>query len=182
MIGYPGSGKTTTSELIAQLAGATHINADYERRVMFGEPTHHATESRKLYDHLNRTTDMLLSEGESVVFDTSFNFIRDRDNLRAIAARHNASVIVVWVKVPKPLARKRALSAQHASSNNYSRIMAEKDFERIASHLQAPSAAESAIVLDGTMITTEYLCKALGLNQSHTKKPSARRLTNPAKS
>src|SRR4051812_40123638 len=108
-VGFPGAGKTTTAKLIAEKTGAVHLWADHERLKIFGEPKHTRQESNRLYDHLNKVSDRLLAEGKSVVFDTNFNFYKDRAHLRQIAARHGADTIVVWMTTPKEIAQKRAV-------------------------------------------------------------------------
>jgi predicted kinase len=172
LVGYPGSGKTTTSQIIHELTGAVHIWADYERRAIFGSPTHKYEESRALYDHLNQTTDMLLSDGQSVIFDTNFNFRKDRDLLRSIAATYKVETVLIWIKVDKQITRQRALSNAHASDNLYANTMTAKDFDRITKHLEEPEADEHPIILDGTLITAEYVAKALGIPgvSHHTNK------------
>src|SRR4051812_27656689 len=89
-VGYPGAGKTTVSHLIEKEMGAVHVWADKERLEMFDVPTHSREESHILYDHLNERTAQLLKEGKSVLFDTNFNFYKDREHLRCIAADNNA--------------------------------------------------------------------------------------------
>lgn len=163
LVGYPGSGKTTASRLIAELTGAEHIWTDHERHKLFAHPTHSEQESRELYNRLNTQTDQLLSQGKSVIFDTSFNYRRDRDYMRAIAAKYDADIKVIRVLAPRELAKSRALHPDHASSNHYAWTMAPDDFERIAGHLEEPADHEQAIVMDGTMMTKEYVGEALGL-------------------
>jgi predicted kinase len=162
-VGYPGSGKTTASQIIHDLTGAVHIWADYERRVMFGEPTHSQEESKKLYHHLNQQTDMLLGDNQSVIFDTNFNFRDDRDLLRGIAAAHGAETRLVWVKVDKDIAKKRAMHPAHALDNKYTDTMKSPDFERITKHLEPPTADESPVMLDGTCLSLQYVSQQLGL-------------------
>lgn len=176
MVGYPGSGKTTASGTIQQLTGATHIWADYERRAMFGEPTHSKQESRQLYDHLNTLTDMLLQDGVNVVFDTNFGFRCDRDLLREIAQRNNAEAQVVWVQTERALARKRALHPVHAMDNKYTDTMTAARFDSIAKNLEVPAADENPTILDGTKITLEYVGKMLKLptTPAHHKRAASR--------
>jgi len=165
MVGYPGSGKTTTSKIIAELTGAEHLWADHERHKLFIHPTHTEHESQELYRRLNAHASHLLSEGKSVVFDTSFNFPKDRDYMRAIAAKHGARVVVVRVDAPKELAKTRALHTEHAGHNHYINTMSPDDFERIAGHLHEPSPDEQPVVLDGTKITPEYVAAQLGITR-----------------
>ena len=105
-VGYPGAGKTTVAKLVAEATGAVHIWADLERRAMFDEPTHSVGESQQLYAHLNKVAGELLAEGKSVVFDTNFNFYKDRQRLRDIATANAAGTKVIWITTPKELAKK----------------------------------------------------------------------------
>lgn len=149
MLGYPGAGKTTVAQLIARHTGAVHIWSDLERHKMFDEPSHNEEESRRLYDSLNQRAESLLSEGKSVVFDTSFNHLADRDLLREIASKHGAKSIVVWLTTPARVARERALHS-NVVRNNYEFNMTAKQFDKIATHLEPPTKNEKVIKIDGT--------------------------------
>ena len=155
MLGYPGAGKTTTSKLIAKLTGAKHLWADHERRAMFVDPTHSKTESDQLYAQLNKQTEELLSQGHSVVFDTSFNHFADREYLRRIAAKHNARVLLIWLDTSLATAKSRAVDKSHAEHNKYSQSMSDEEFNRIARHLEPPRPQESAIEFDGNQISEQ---------------------------
>jgi predicted kinase len=163
MVGYPGSGKTTTSRIIHGSTGAVHIWADHERGKMFARPTHSKAESRQLYDALNKRVEELLVEGKSVIFDTNFNFYKDRQLMRDIAARHHAAACLVWVRVDKQLARERATHIHHSYRNGYSVSMPTEHFDRMAANLEPPTEEEQPIILDGTKITPEYVHKNLNI-------------------
>ncbi len=163
MLGYPGAGKTTTAKLIHELTGAVHLWADKIRNERYHNPTHSHQENIELYDHLNELAAELLATGQSVVFDTGFNFYKDREHLREIATRHRAFVKLIWVKVGKTLAKKRATHSEHAERNTYPKVMSEDQFERIANDIESPGADEQVIELDGTQITRNYVKLRLGL-------------------
>lgn len=156
MVGYPGSGKTTVSKIIHEQTGAVHLWADAERRRMFAQPTHSHKESRQLYDHLNEVTEQLLSEGKSVIFDTNFNFRKDRDRLRQIAVSHNVQTVVIWITTPKETAKKRAVFTRDGR-NDYEYPLPESDFERMSNHLQPPSADEKPIKIEGIDVTPDKI-------------------------
>lgn len=163
MVGYPGSGKTTISKYIHELTGAVHLWADNERSKMFVNPTHDHAENIELYKKLNQDTKQLLQQGHSVIFDTNFNFYRDRKRLKHLAATEGAETIVVWITTPKEIARRRAV---HEADNQDTRIwgnMPLEHFERIANNLQEPLPEEHAITIDGTDITKEDIAQRLGL-------------------
>lgn len=149
MLGYPGAGKTTVAQLIAERTGAVHLWSDLERHKMFDDPSHDEAESRQLYEQLNQRTEDLLADGKSVVFDTSFNYRRDRDLLRKIAARHGAEAVVVWLTTAPATAKDRAVHA-NVVRNGYDFNMTGTEFDRIAEHLEPPTEDEKVIKIDGT--------------------------------
>src|SRR5688500_5646811 len=103
MLGYPGAGKTTTAKIIHELTGAVHLWADKIRNERFSEPTPSHAENLELYNYLNELTGELLATGQSVIFDTTFNFYKDRQHLREIASRYGAVTQLIWVRTPKEL-------------------------------------------------------------------------------
>lgn len=162
MLGFPGAGKTTVSKIIEGQTGAVHLWADHERRKRFGEPTFTHEENLKLYHELNEMTDALLGEGKNVIFDTAFNFYKDREHLRQIAARHGAEVVIVWVRTVKELARERATKNAHLQHTRLFGNMHPIDhFERLSNNLEPPREGERVIEFDGTHITPEMVADAL---------------------
>jgi predicted kinase len=161
MVGYPGSGKTTTARIIQELTGAVHLWADHERNKRFVNPTHSHTENIQLYDELNKEVQRLLHAGKSVIFDTNFNFASDRKRLRAIADAEGARSTVVWVTTDQELAKTRATKQSHGQETRIWGNMSVADFTRIASKLQPPSPGEQALTLDGTTVTVEAVRKTI---------------------
>lgn len=158
MLGYPGAGKTTAARLIHEITGAQHLWADQVRREMYKNPTYSHTENMHLYAHLNDMTDQLLGVGKSVVFDTNFNFYKDREHLRKIADKYKTRVVVVWVQADKDIAKQRATVDAHLHS--HTRVlghMSNEDFERIAENLETPRDSEEVIELNGSEITEPIL-------------------------
>jgi predicted kinase len=162
MMGFPGAGKTTTARIIHDLTGAVHLWADQERRERFGD-TYRPEDSEQLYEALNHRTAELLHAGKSVVFDTNFNFRKDRDFLRDVAAMANADVKLIWLRTNVSLAKERATDQLQAIRNGYNANMEDTTFNRIAEHLEMPSGDEHPVVLDGTKITPEYVQQMLDL-------------------
>jgi len=162
-VGYPGAGKTTVARYIAAHTGAVHIWADNERQEMFSQPTHSAQESKQLYTYLNQKTDELLASGKSVIFDTNFNFKRDRELLRAIATRHGAKTVVVWMTTPIDIARRRATEHSHGQDTRIWGNMPVTEFERISSHLQPPTPDEHPVTFDGSDLELDHVKHKLGL-------------------
>lgn len=163
MLGYPGAGKTTASRAIAELTGAKHIWADYERRQKFNQPAYTHKENLDLYNMLNNKAEELLKEGHSVVYDTNFNFFNDREKLRKLAERHNAKTCVVWIVTDKPTAQKRAVHDMPGDTRILGNMPLEH-WQRISDNLEPPHSGEKVVRLDGTKITPEYVAEQF--NQS----------------
>ena len=162
LVGYPGAGKTTVAKIIHDHSGAVHLWADKERREMFKIPTHKPSESRQLYNHLNKETAKLLSEGKSVIFDTNFNFRKDRDHLRQIAKDNDAEATVVWVNTPKEIAKQRAVHDRQLR-NGYEFVLPESEFDRMSRNLQPPKPDETYEAFDGTDLDPNDVITRLGL-------------------
>jgi predicted kinase len=161
MVGYPGAGKTTAAKLIHELTGSEHLWADHERNHRFPNPTHSHEENLELYAQLNKETRQLLHDGKSVIFDTNFNFYKDRKKLRILAAKENARTVVVWITTPKDLSRDRATTRGHGQPTRIWGNMPVERFEHISGHLQPPESGELTVQLDGSTLTPKIVANAL---------------------
>ena len=161
LMGLPGAGKTTASKIICELTSAKHLWADHIRRQIHNPPTYTFKENTELYDHLNDVTQKLLREGKSVVFDTNFNFYKDRRHLREIALKSNARVILLWVQTPLEIAKKRAVNEAHLHETRILGAMPEEKFTHISKNLEEPHENEKYLELDGTRLNKAYVANQL---------------------
>ncbi|MFI5270904.1 MAG: AAA family ATPase [Candidatus Saccharimonadales bacterium] len=161
-VGVPGAGKTTTAEIISEKTGAIHLWADAERHKLFANPNHSLEESEELYANLNNRTEQMLSNGESVVFDTNFNFYSDRQKLRDIASKYNAKTVLIWITTPLDIARKRAVGTHHYR-NGYMNVMSEEQFDAIAAKLENPKDEEQPIQIDGSDVKKSDIIRILNI-------------------
>lgn len=162
-VGYPGAGKTTIAKMIAKFTGAVHLWADFERHIMFGQATHSKEESRALYNRLNQVADELLSQGQSVIYDTNFNFRKDRDHMRKLAAKHGAKTVLIWVTTPREIAENRATKDSEGQDTRIWGNMDPADFKRMSNNLQRPDSDEQVIEVDGSKLDAATLKQQLGL-------------------
>lgn len=94
------------------------------------------------------------------MFDTNFNYRRDRDHMRTIANRAGAQVQIIRLTTDRQLAKQRATHENHADKNGMHHVMSDETFERIAGHYEPLDNDEPAIDIDGTNIDeSELLAK-----------------------
>jgi predicted kinase len=161
LVGYPGAGKTTASRALHELTDAVHLWADQERNERFAHPNYGHSENTELYNYMNEETARLLASGQSVIFDTNFNFFEDRQKLRSIAQKAGAQTALLWVQAPLDVAKQRATSDAHLQDSRVLGNMSEADFERLSGHMEEPRAEENPLILDGTKISRDYLSSVL---------------------
>jgi len=159
-IGYPGAGKTTLSKKIEEATGAFHIWADDQRHKYFPEATHSEEESIKLYKILNEQAEDLLKSGKSVIFDTNFNYYDDREMMREIAEKSGAEPVLIWLDIPKELAKQRAVCTD-VTRNGYKISMSEEQFDAISSKLEPPKNNEQFIKVSADDPDFEQVLKML---------------------
>lgn len=161
-IGAPGAGKTSIAKLIHEVSGAEHLWADVERHRLFGQPTHSPAESDELYARLNDTTEALLKQGRSVIFDTNFNFYADRHKLQGIADKYGAETVIIWAVTPEAMARSRSVYPP-TMRNGYLQGMSDAEFDRIVSKLEPPREDEKIIKIDATKLDEAAIKRVLDI-------------------
>ena len=163
MLGYPGSGKTTTAKIIHTLTGAVHLWADAIRREKIGDPTYSHEENINLYDYLNKVADQMLEAGQSVIFDTNFNFYKDREKLEEIAKKHGADTKIIWLTTEKSVAKRRATQDAHVQDTRVLGNMPPETFDRMSQNLEEPRADEQVVKVDGTKVSEAYIKELLDI-------------------
>ncbi len=162
LLGLPGAGKTTAARAITSLTGAVHLSSDTFRLGMFEQPLFTQEEHDALYKMLDYMCELTLKHGSSVVYDANLNRYEHRLEKYQLARRTKAEVQLIWLQVPRELAKKRRLETQHHDLVPKSETPPDM-FERIADIFEPPKKDEPFIELDGTKITTSYIAKKLSL-------------------
>ncbi len=163
MLGYPGAGKTTTAEIIAQLTGAVHLASDKLRLSMFKNPTFSKAEHDELYSKINQMTEELLKSGKSVIYDANLNRYIHRQEKYDIAKNTGAAVLLVWIQADTNLAKRRATELSNGDPKRPYGNLDPATFDRLVDQIEPPRENEKHITLDGTKITSDYVSTQLGL-------------------
>jgi predicted kinase len=153
-VGYPGAGKTTVAQTICRLTDAEHIWADKERRQMFGK-RYNSDQSAELYHRLNDMTARWLQSGRSVVFDTNFNYKKDRQHLARIASQHGAQAKLIWLTTSVELSKQRAVGSRQFID------MTAAEFDTTVAKLEPPTDNENPIKIDGSDISETTIKKQI---------------------
>lgn len=163
MMGYPGAGKTTASEVIHSLTGAVHLSSDTLRTKMFPHPKFNQPEHDALYAELDKQTEELLSQGQDVIYDANLNRLKHRNEKYDICNRTGAQPVLIWVQTSKQLAKQRAVDEGRLHLVPKNETLGDM-FDRIANIIEEPTADENYIQIDGTKITPAYISQALNLS------------------
>ena len=87
-----------------ELAGITPSES---RRQTIDEGIYSREFSRKTYEALREKAEELLQRGDSVVLDASYQYARDRQELRALAKKCNCQVFFILCQCPEEEMKKR---------------------------------------------------------------------------
>lgn len=154
--GLPGSGKSHFTRELCRRHALAHLDSDALRRALFPNPAHSADESARLFAACYELLDRLLERGVSAVLDATNLREVHRRPLYRIAERHGARLVLVRVKAPATLIRRRLerrargdnpWDASSADLQVYERM--RKDAEPIRRpHLLVDSSADIESALD----------------------------------
>lgn len=157
MCGLSFSGKTTLAKELVKHLGVKRVSIDEinnERGIWDDETGLSAQEWDNTYQEAYRRIDAFLSQRESVV-DDSVNFTREqRDRLRAIAKKHGAFPLVIFVDTPLAEARRRQ------QENRQTRLrgdVRDDDFDYVVQHFEPPTADENVLCFSGRISPEEWI-------------------------
>ena len=117
--GSPGTGKTTVANGLADELDWMVLTTDELRKDIAGrahgkhvpskpdEGIYRPDVTARTYEALIRQADSLLTRGESVILDASWNTADHRDTARDLARRHGAEFVEIQCMLPPGLAKER---------------------------------------------------------------------------
>lgn len=162
MMGYPGAGKTTIAQMIAEQTGAVLLSSDLVRMELFPNPTFSQDEHDQLYATLDQKTEALLKAGQSVIYDANLNRYQHRKEKYEICAKVGAKPVLVWVRIAKDIAKERAVhdSRSHLVPQDET---PEDMFDRIAHIIEEPHQDEPTVQIVGQDVTPEIIKATLSI-------------------
>jgi predicted kinase len=150
LYGFPGSGKTYFSRQFSEEVQTAHLEEDRIRNELFAKPRFTKQENFALGRIMEYMTNEFLTAGISVIYDMNAMRFSQRRNLREIARKHNAEVLIVWFQLDADTAfvrnnkrDRRRLDDRYAAGYNV------EQFKEVAAHMQQPDITEDFIVISG---------------------------------
>ncbi len=119
MQGLSGSGKSTLSQPLADQLGMIRVRSDVERKRMFAlDPeTYTAAATDRVYRHLAKLAELLLTAGYSTVLDATFLRRAQRDVLRDLARRLRVPFIILRCHAPRNFLEHAIAQRAHAGGD-----------------------------------------------------------------
>lgn len=150
-MGFPGAGKTTLAQNLANWFGGVHLRADKIGLKLFIVPTYSEAERVAVYQHMNYETMLALNDGKSVIYDGALNTAAQRERLRALAKKHGVLAIGLWLQVPTEVAKTRAGKLRDIGVGGVGgRIIPPELFERYKAAFERPDqTGEFYLSVDG---------------------------------
>lgn len=156
MCGLSFSGKTTLARTLCTAVGAEYLSLDdiNEERGLHGGEGIPGEEWNKTSLIAVERLESLLAAGRDAVLDDTLSFRWLRDRYRAVAERHRAQFLLIYVATP--LSEIYARMAQNDVLRQRSPI-AREVFDDHASKFEAPAADEKALIYTRNMALEEWL-------------------------
>lgn len=121
LCGLPGTGKSHFAAALAQKIPCLVLGSDRLRKILVSRPVYSRAEHRRVFEAAHALLEELLAQGYRVIFDATNLTERARAPLYQIAARTQASLVLVQFDAPPHVVRRRlARRSQGRASDSYS--------------------------------------------------------------
>lgn len=148
--GYPGSGKTFLARQLSEDLQAAHIHSERIRFELFERPRYDRQENQ-IIEHLMRyMAEEFLKAGISVLYDINAMRASQRRELRELARRNKAEVVMTWLQIDQESAFTRATKRdKRRADDKFAEPLSKDAFMRTISAMQNPDLTEEYIVISG---------------------------------
>jgi predicted kinase len=152
-VGLPGSGKSTFARRLAQAIGATVLESDALRRLLFGQPAYGALESRRLFEAIRVSARELLEHGRDVIVDATNIVEADRRPFYDLAEELNVRLLLLRFSASEPVIKQRLSQRRdgvHAEDNSSAglavyNMMAEREEPLKRDHWRIDTSDAAAV-------------------------------------
>ena len=150
LYGYPGAGKTFLARQLSEDIQAAHVQSDRIRFELFEQPRYDRQEN-EIVDHLMQyMTEEFLNAGISVIYDINALRMTQRRELRDLARKHKADVLLVWLQIDHESAFTRVSKRDRRKTDDrYTASLDRATFKQVAMAMQNPQNTEDYIVISG---------------------------------
>ena len=150
LYGFPGAGKTYLSRQLCDDIQAAHVQGDRIRHELFENPRYDRQENQ-IVDHLlGYMTEEFLAAGISVVYDVNAMRVAQRRELRDLARKHKANVLLIWLQIDAESAYIRASKRDRRKQDDKFSITVDRaTFKQMIAHMQNPTPTEDYAVISG---------------------------------
>ena len=156
MCGLPFSGKTTIARALASRCDFVHLDLDALARAksLFPEEGINDEQWSQMFREAYQQIALILTSGNSVVFD-AVNYDRaGRDRLRMIAQQSDSSVYVVYIDLPiREIEQRR----QANLADQTRPLVRDIDFAELVRGFEIPTVEENLLIFDGTQSISEWI-------------------------
>jgi predicted kinase len=150
LYGYPGAGKTYLARQLSEDIQAAHVQSDRIRFELFEQPRYDRQENQ-IVDHLMQyMTEEFLNAGISVIYDINAIRATQRKELRELARKHKAEVLLVWLQIDQESAFARVSKRDRRKTDDrFTATLDRSTFDQTAAGMQNPQMTEDYIVISG---------------------------------
>lgn len=105
--GPPASGKSLIGEMLARRLGIAHFEMDRIRVALMPDSTHTRQDRIVAYRAMHAAAIAVLDSGSSVIVNAGYSHTGEREEIRRIAAEHDAQLVLIECAVPVEIAVER---------------------------------------------------------------------------
>lgn len=150
LYGFPGAGKTYFARQLCEELQAAHVQGDRIRYELFEEPRFDRQENEIVTHLMEYMSEEFLQAGISVVFDVNASRAAQRRELRDLARKTKAQIVLVWFQLDTESAFVRVNKRDRRKADDkYAMPLDRTTFETVISHMQNPTPTEDYMVVSG---------------------------------
>lgn len=150
LYGFPGAGKTYFARQLCDELQAAHVQGDRIRYELFEEPRYDRQENEIVTHLMQYMSEEFLQAGISVVFDVNAARAAQRRELRELARKTKAQIVLVWFQLDTESAFARVNKRDRRKADDkYAMPLDRTTFETVISHMQNPTPTEDYMVVSG---------------------------------